>query len=131
MCVCVLVVVSVTSGECEIDVLICPSLAVPGVFVCVFVCVLAGMHAYALVCVRVSVCLCVSSRVQMPGHPIYLQCSRQVWGSVADALSSLITEQAQEQAQARHTHTNTHAHTHMVLLGQLKATGNTGRICLK
>lgn len=40
----------------------------------------------------------------MPSHPIYLRRSRQVWGSVADALSALITEQAQEEAQAQHTH---------------------------
>lgn len=88
------------------------------------------MHAYTL-SVSVYVCLCVSNRVQMSSHPIYLQCSRQVWGSAADALSALITEQAQERAQAWQTHWNAHTHTHMILLGQLNATGNTGRIWLK
>ena len=45
----------------------------------------------------------------MHGHPIHLLCSRRVWGSVADALSALITEQAQERAQAQ---TETHTHSY-------------------
>lgn len=52
----------------------------------------------------------VPDRVQMHGHPIYFRCSRQVRGSVADTLSALITEQAQEWAQA-HTGTHTHMNT--------------------